>query len=196
MSERNMNGDTNNKTSKNRLSKERWLQFGLEKLVREGEAALKIDKLCSGLKVTKGSFYAHFKDRAEFDAQLVRHWEQAFTTEWIAELNKLKGGPPVERLFALMKLAHTAGMHNNDITFRSWALHNPVVAKGVREVDRQRFEYVKEIFFDMGLRDADLEMRTRLFVTFHSLLPGMSMPDPEFDLDTEMKLRLELFLDT
>jgi AcrR family transcriptional regulator len=182
------------KKMKQRLNKDDWLQFGLEVLVKEGEGALKIDKLCERMKVTKGSFYSHFKDRADFETQLVGHWQDTFTTRWIAELNKIKGKAPEERLSALMNLVHTAGMQNNDIAFRAWALRNPVVAEGVRKADKQRFDYVKEIFFDNGFCGAELEMRTRLFVAFHSLLPGMSMPAPEFDLDTEKKLRFDLFL--
>ena len=64
----------------------------------------------------------------------------------------------------------------------------------MRKADKQRFEYVKEIFHDIGFRGAELEMRTRVFLVFHSLYHSMNTPKPKPDWDTELKLRLEFFL--
>jgi AcrR family transcriptional regulator len=180
--------------SRARLSKNHWLDLALDILVKEGEAELKIDKLCNRLNVTKGSFYAHFKDRANFETEIVNRWIETFTTSWIAKLNELKSGPPEKRLLALMKMSHTIGRHNNDITFHVWAMHNPRVANGVRKADSQRFEYVKEIFYDLGFRGTELEMRTRVFLAFHSLQHTMNTPKPSSGWDTELELRLDFFV--
>jgi AcrR family transcriptional regulator len=58
-------GNLKNKSSK-RLSREEWLSRALQVLSREGKAKLKIESLTKNLGVTKGSFYWHFKGRAEF----------------------------------------------------------------------------------------------------------------------------------
>ena len=52
----------------NRLSVEDWIQAGYAILAEEGIKALKIDRLCQCLGVTKGSFYWHFTDMAGYRA--------------------------------------------------------------------------------------------------------------------------------
>ena len=57
-----------------RLSVDDWIQAGFAILAEEGIKALKIDRLCRRLAVTKGSFYWHFTDIAGYRAALVQAW--------------------------------------------------------------------------------------------------------------------------
>ena len=57
-----------------RLSVDDWIQAGYAILAEEGIKALKIDRLCSRLGVTKGSFYWHFNDMPA----IVPHSSQAW----------------------------------------------------------------------------------------------------------------------
>jgi AcrR family transcriptional regulator len=43
-------------------------------LAEEGITALEIDRICSRLDVTKGSFYWHFTDIAGYRAMLIEAW--------------------------------------------------------------------------------------------------------------------------
>ncbi len=45
-------------------------------LAEEGIKALKIDRLCARLKVTKGSFYWHFNGMPSYRAALVQGWRE------------------------------------------------------------------------------------------------------------------------
>ena len=54
-----------------RLSVDDWIQAGFSILAEDGLEALKIDRLCARLGVTKGSFYWHFKDMASYRAAVV-----------------------------------------------------------------------------------------------------------------------------
>ena len=56
------------------MSVDDWIQAGYAILAEEGIKALKIDRLCSRLGVTKGSFYWHFTDIASYRAALVEAW--------------------------------------------------------------------------------------------------------------------------
>jgi hypothetical protein len=47
-------------TTSNRLGLDDWIQAGYALLAEEGIQAIKIDRLCDRLGVTKGSFYWHF----------------------------------------------------------------------------------------------------------------------------------------
>ena len=57
-----------------RLTVVEWVQAGFAILAEEGITALKIDRLCSRLAVTKGSFYWHFADIAGYRAALIDAW--------------------------------------------------------------------------------------------------------------------------
>ena len=56
-----------------------------------------------------------------------------------------------------------------DLVMRAWALDEPLVAKQVEKVDRARFEYIKTLFSEMGFKGVELEMRSMIFQTYHSL---------------------------
>ena len=90
---------------KRRLSDEDWLALALEVLSREGEADLRIDRLCQGLGVTKGSFYAHFENRADFVGRLVAYWAEESTESTISVIDNLRGETAEARLLALMRSA-------------------------------------------------------------------------------------------
>ena len=60
-----------------------------------------------------------------------------------------------------------------DIVIRAWALDEPLVAEMVERVDRERFEYIKSLFAEMGFTGNELEVRTILFQAYHSLSPAL-----------------------
>ena len=70
-----------NGTNPARLSKEEWLARALEVLGKKGAGELTIESLARRLGVTKGSFYWHFKDRADFFRQLIEFWDENFTQD-------------------------------------------------------------------------------------------------------------------
>ena len=178
---------------KKRLTQTDWLTLAMEVLSKEGEAKLTIDKLCLRLGVTKGSFYAHFEDRAEFVRQFVAHWAEYYTQTVIAEINEMGDASAETRLLVLMQLLQRKRFARYDIVIRSWAAHDPVVAEGVEHVDRLRFEYLRQIFHDMGFRGAELDLRTRLFVVYYSSEEGMRLPRSGLKAEREIKLRHAFF---
>src|ERR1700716_3730304 len=57
-----------------RLSADDWIQAGFALLADGGPNALRIDRLCERLNVTKGSFYWHFTDMQGYRSALVEAW--------------------------------------------------------------------------------------------------------------------------
>jgi len=174
---------------KSRLSRREWLACAMDVLSKEGGARLNISPLCQKLGVTKGSFYAHFENQADFVAQLIGYWDEAFTQSVINKIDELKDQPANERLLALMRLLHNTQSAGYDSAFRAWSAQDLTVAKGVEMVDRRRFEYIRAIFRDMGFSGAQLDVRTRLFVVYHSSDLGMRLPPSDLDGDEEIELR-------
>jgi len=160
------------KKQKYRLKKDRWLALALDILAEEGRAKIKIEYLAERLGVTKGSFYAHFADRKDFTASVAKYWAETLTSASIANL-RLGAGSAQERLLVLMQQIKDDDLAKYDIVIRAWALDEPLVAEMVEKVDRERFEYIKSLFAEMGFTGNELEVRTILFQAYHSLSPAL-----------------------
>ncbi|MEM6995073.1 MAG: TetR/AcrR family transcriptional regulator [Myxococcota bacterium] len=62
-----------------KLTPEDWAQAALRTIAREGFSGVSIAKLAKKLRVTKGSFYWHFKDRTALLRAAVDRWEAKAT---------------------------------------------------------------------------------------------------------------------
>ena len=175
-----------------KLSRKDWLSRSLEVLSREGNAKLRIDTLTKSLGITKGSFYWHFKDRADFVKSLAEYWAKNSTNQVIDELNQVQGDAS-NRLFELMKYLFHKDFGKYDIAMRAWAAQEPVVARIVKKVDKQRFAFVRSLFAELGFKGQELEMRTRTFVVFHSLELGSFVRGTKKERLKLLKLRHAFF---
>src|SRR5713226_2654726 len=115
-----------------RLTKSDWIRHGLRTLAKDGPNALKVGPMSTKLKVSRGSFYWHFRDIADFRSQLLRSWQEYSTDQVIRDLDAAKGEP--DRLKHLMKRAFPAKRHL-DRAIRSWAAEDGDVARLVASVD-------------------------------------------------------------
>ncbi len=153
---------------KSRLSRQDWLSLAMEVLARKGGARINIDYLCDALGVTKGSFYGHFGGRADFVDQLIEYWDKQFTQVVVQHLQTRRAKTPEDRLLVLMKFIAKHRLARYDDAVRSWAAQDENVAKPVSRVYRKRFRIVRSLFQDMGFHGTELNMRTRMFVIYHS----------------------------
>ena len=76
-----------------RLDREDWINQGLRTLAEEGANALKVGPMAGRLGVSRGSFYWHFRDIGDFQAQLLRRWQERSTDQVIRDLEAAKGEP-------------------------------------------------------------------------------------------------------
>ena len=84
-----------------RLTVDDWVQAGFAILAEEGIKALKIDRLCSRLAVTKGSFYWHFTDIAGYRSTLIEAWGELRDDDR-RHFGEMAPIPPRERLSQMM----------------------------------------------------------------------------------------------
>lgn len=166
-------------TSKStRFSRDEFLDRSLDVLSEEGEAKLRIDRLVSRLGVTKGSFYWHFENRADFVRSLAKYWADTSTGAVIDDMDAQTGSAE-DRLFGLMKRISRQDLVDHDLAMRTWAFHEPEIAPIVRKVDRMRLTFVRGLFQEMGFEGEELEARTRIFVTANSLKRGILVREPK-----------------
>lgn len=143
-----------------RLTVEDWLEAGLALIAQEGLRAVKIDRLCSSLGVTKGSFYWHFGDLQGYLDALAGAWAEEQRSSQ-ASLQALRELEPEERLVAMMR--HLTGPRQwiLERAVREWARRDPRLAAQVRASDRSIYREVRRAFLDAGFTAAEAGLRAR-----------------------------------
>jgi len=183
----------NGRAGSNRLSVDDWIQTGYAIVADAGIEALKIDRLCSRLGVTKGSFYWHFKDMAGYRAALVESWAELRDRDrsHFGELGHLT---PRERLAQMMASLLGERQWALERAMREWARTDPAVAESVRAADRRVLAAVRQAFLDAGFDGDDAEMRAN--ATFAAGIGFLHFSDgPPSARLTEQRVRfLDLML--
>jgi len=154
--------------AKARLAKEDWIAAGFQALCRKGPQGVAVEPLAKALKVTKGSFYWHFKDRAALVAAMLDFWEVQ-ATHRIVETVEAKGGSTRARLAHLIDLSLKAaparyGGRNAEPALRGWAASDRKIARAVLRVETHRLGYLRSLFEEAGFDPAPAEARARLLL--------------------------------
>jgi AcrR family transcriptional regulator len=154
------------KKAKIRLSKQQWTAQGLKAFGQKGVGALRIDELCHRLKVTKGSFYWHFKNRADFLNAILNYWKQIATLDIIERIEK-KAGLPFDKILALFKEANSGIVDfSAEQAIRHWARSNKLAARSVLDVDKQRIDFLILQFKELEYARQDAEIRAHMLYAF------------------------------
>src|SRR5262245_9878313 len=141
-----------------RLSVDDWVQAGFAILAEEGIKALKIDRLCHRLSVTKGSFYWHFTDIAAYRAALVQAWGELRDQDR-RHFGELTGLPPRERLSRMMSSLVSPRHWTLERAMREWARTDRDAAASVRAADQRVLAAVRQAFLDHGFGADAAELR-------------------------------------
>ncbi|MEM9578211.1 MAG: TetR/AcrR family transcriptional regulator [Pseudomonadota bacterium] len=129
-----------------RLSPEVWIKAGLSELVTAGPNALAAESLARKIGTTKGSFYWHFRDVPDFQAAVVKHWQnQAFTDV----LQALEDSGTAEH--RLRRFGRDVLARPHDPAMRAWALSDKSVAKAIAQVDAERLKYLVNVLKQLGV---------------------------------------------
>ena len=145
-----------------RLDRDAWLSEALEVLRESGVDHVKVEPLAKRLGVTKGSFYWHFKDRAELLAALPDHWAERQTDPVIAHAQAAAGGP-VDKMRAVLEFLAREDPDRYDNAMRAWAQFAPPVADAVAAIDSRRMAYAAGLFKQAGLATEEAAFRARLW---------------------------------
>ena len=152
-----------------RLRPEDWLSAAQARLVDGGIDAVKIGPLAADLKVTRGSFYWHFRDRNHLLETLLARW-QARSHEMF---NRLVGGDGATGMDEFVRLVHLwideSEFHPAlESSMRDWARTSGEVSAVVKSVDEERIAYIKRIFLDFGYGADEAFIRARV-TYFHQV---------------------------
>jgi AcrR family transcriptional regulator len=148
-------------TPATRLSVDDWIQAGFGIIAEEGLKAIKIDRVCKRLGVTKGSFYWHFTDLGAYLDALAESWGTAtngIRAEWV-ELEALE---PRERLTRMMMSLIDDRHWMLERAMREWARTDPSVAAKIELSDRWSYRMITRVFLDAGYSAEDAGTRARI----------------------------------
>ena len=144
-----------------RLTVDDWLQAGYATIADEGLHTLKLDRLCSRLNVTKGSFYWHFTDMAAYRQALIESWAHLKDDER-REIEQLGDTEPRERVSHMMASLIRPRHWTLERAMREWARSDDTIAAAVQAADRRLLTQLRQAFRDYGFDadEADLRART------------------------------------
>ena len=129
-----------------------WFSAAADILVAEGVEAMRIDRLCRQLDVTKGSFYWHFENRAAFLRAFLADWRERTTLYVIDSLSQQERDPRTRllRLLSLPDRPKAPKAAQIEQSLRAWARHDPTARQALAEVDQQRLSFFVDIFTEIG----------------------------------------------
>lgn len=157
------------KSGGKRLTVEDWERAALQAIAEGGLRAVAVEPLARRLGVTKGSFYAHFDDRAQLVEAALRRWEQAHVEAFAASTRSADA--PQQRLLALIAMA-TGAARTRTIQGRLLLeSDDPRVRSSLRRVTEIRLARLEAIFAELGAsRERGATLATIAYATYIGLL--------------------------
>jgi AcrR family transcriptional regulator len=181
------------KARKKRVSKAEWLAKALETLAVEGWQGVRVDRMASEFGISRAGFYWHFENRDDLMQSMLDYWAHEYTAV-VTENVQLQEGDPKDRLNMTRTMILEYDLTKYDLAIRDWATHDKAAAKAVKSVDQMRFGFVGRLFREMGFRGKQLEMRTQLFVCYHSCEFGMFANHSKANREKLSRLQYDLLV--
>jgi AcrR family transcriptional regulator len=137
-----------------------WVDAAYSAIAEDGVGSVAVELLARRLKVTRGSFYWHFKDRRALLEATLERWERESTEAVISATRQISD--PMERFVRLAEEAFDEVPRDDaaggDVYRRrafelavSDAADDPVVRPFLRRVTERRIGYVEECYRALGL---------------------------------------------
>lgn len=142
-----------------RLSRADWLDAATRTGTRIGFENLAVEPLAAEIGATKGSFYWHFRDRAELVGAVVERWAEIATTRVIDQIERGPADDALERLIDVV-----LGDPESDAV--EWRIlvsaDHPQIGPVVARVHDVRIDYVRRLLRARGMTPVRAAARARL----------------------------------
>ncbi len=150
-----------------KIKREAWIHEAFSALADAGVEGIKVESLAKRLKVTKGGFYWHFKNRNELLDELLQHWQQGRVDTISQQVDSDK--PATEILSYLLDIYTDQTNPRGkaiELAVRDWARNSEQVGTIVKAVDKVRLEAVAGLFLRLGLNSGEAFSRAYLFYSY------------------------------
>jgi AcrR family transcriptional regulator len=140
------------------LTRVDWLRAAVAALTDGGVAAVRVEVLAARLRVTKGSFYWHFRDRAALLEGVLELWEDE--TRWLVD-EAAHAPTPRQRLERYFELVAETRDYPPDVEILAWARHDVDVAERVKATEQRRVDFIARELQSAGFSPSEAARRAR-----------------------------------
>lgn len=150
------------------LDRSAWVLAATELLAKEGVAGLRVELLAKHLKVTKGSFYWHFKDRSDLLLSVLEVWKEGRIRD-IVKQTRANTGKELSQLHHVIEVYSASRSRKGmmiELAVRDWARRDEAAAAIVEEVDTWRLKCARELFLACGVPMAEASSRSMLLYAY------------------------------
>lgn len=145
------------------LSREAWIAAAIATLEKKGIANVKIDHLSRQLKVTRGSFYFHFKNLKDLLDSLLEEWRQRNCKPFETLIEQeVIDGPAFFDAVTGVWIREDPFSPRLDLAIRDWARSSAVIGRKVQAQDDFRMALLVRAFATMGYDDDESLIRARI----------------------------------
>jgi AcrR family transcriptional regulator len=143
------------KTKGATLERGDWVRAGLGLLGSKVVESVRVEMLAKRLRISKGSFYWHFKDREDLLDAMLDSWEEQ-QSDWTTEHGSLSQNA-AEKWAGLLEVISRPEYGRLDLAIFSWAREEEKVRQRVSEVEKSRVAYLTRIFREVGFNSRQAE---------------------------------------
>jgi AcrR family transcriptional regulator len=154
------------KSELSNLTRQDWIDQGLKVLANSGVEAVRVEPLAKLMKVTKGSFYWHFKNREDLLDAILQEWIAFQTNSIIEQVEKIDDDATTKLLYLFELALEDDGQVENAI--RAWSTNDAKIAAALFEVDQRRLDYTRDLFLAIGFEPFEAMVRARMI--YYSLV--------------------------
>ncbi|WPN32298.1 MULTISPECIES: TetR/AcrR family transcriptional regulator [unclassified Pseudomonas] len=166
------------------LTREDWIHAAQHVLVTSGVDAVRVDTLAKELKITRGSFYYHFKSRGELLEGILGNWRSRATEDVILQLRTAHTSPlqQLQRLLELPSHGQTAREAAAiELGIRAWARRDDKARQAIDEVDRYRLNYIEGLLIQADVTQSEACDRAYLIYAYQISLSLLHSEDTAQD---------------
>ena len=178
-----------------KLGRGDWIRLGLKVLAESGVEAVRVEPLAKQMKISKGSFYWHFKNRKDLLDALLAEWVEIDTNGIIQQVNQIDADPKTKlmRLFELAIAEHDQlpGIADGSIenSIRAWATSDQIVAEVLAKVDQKRLDYTQSLFLAIGFSEDEAWVRARL--AYYALVGELTIGGSSNQMNRLEEMRMQ-----
>ena len=165
------------------LTREDWIESAQAILIKGGIDSVRVDNLAKELKITRGSFYYHFKSREDLLQSLLANWRARATENIIQQLANTHYSP-LEKLQHLLGLPFRGRAAKEaaafEIGIRGWARRDAMARQAMDEVDQHRLHYIESLLIQTGYNEQQAKDTASLIYAYQlSIAIVLPNGDPE-----------------
>ena len=161
-----------------RLSAQDWARAALAAIAEGGLGAVAVEPLAAKLGVTKGSFYAHYRNRDELVTAALDEWVRGHGREALAPYAAI--ADPMERLRSvLMAAARASESQRPSVQLSLLGESDERAGEALRQVNQTRIDLLTRTYHELGLTPRQARNRARIAYAATLGLLHLSRHDPD-----------------